>query len=73
MNQQQRPGEQPDGSTTTLAEWLAIAKDKVGDLIVTFLALFAALLMNSTIAPIVLPETAQRTKGVRERRLRRVH
>ena len=41
-------------TSTTLAEWLAIAKDKVGDLIVTFLALFAALLMNSTIAPIVL-------------------
>ena len=41
-------------TSTTLAEWLAIAKDKVGDLVVTFLALFAALLMNSTIAPIVL-------------------
>lgn len=41
-------------TSASFAEWLAIAKDKVGDLIVTFLALFAALLMNSTIAPIVL-------------------
>ncbi|MCB1693688.1 MAG: tetratricopeptide repeat protein [Pseudomonadales bacterium] len=37
-----------------LAEWISIAKDKVGDFIVTFLALFAAFLVNSLIAPVVL-------------------
>ncbi len=37
-----------------LAEWISIAKDKVGDFIVTFLALFAAFLVNSLVAPILL-------------------
>ncbi len=37
-----------------LALWISIAKDKVGDFIVTFLALFAAFLVNSLIAPILL-------------------
>ncbi len=41
-------------TSTELAEWILIAKDKVGDFIVTFLALFAAFLVNSAIEPILL-------------------
>jgi len=41
-------------TSTELAEWISIAKDKVGDFIVTFLALFTAFLMNSLMAPIAL-------------------
>ena len=37
-----------------LAEWISIAKDKVGDFVVTFLALFAAFVVNSLIAPLTL-------------------
>ena len=37
-----------------LQEWISIAKDKVGDFIVTFLALFMAFVTNSLIAPIML-------------------
>ncbi|MFT4854120.1 MAG: tetratricopeptide (TPR) repeat protein [Cyclobacteriaceae bacterium] len=37
-----------------MAEWISIAKDKVGDFIVTFLALFAAFLTSSLLAPIAL-------------------
>jgi len=36
------------------AEWVSIFKDKVGDFIVTFLALFAAFVVNSFVAPIML-------------------
>lgn len=36
------------------AEWVLIFKDKVGDFIVTFLALFAAFLLNSLMGPIGL-------------------
>jgi tetratricopeptide (TPR) repeat protein len=36
------------------AEWVLIFKDKVGDFVVTFLALFAAFLVNSLMAPIGL-------------------
>ena len=36
------------------AEWVLIFKDKVGDFIVTFLALFAAFVVNSLLAPIGL-------------------
>ncbi len=41
-------------TSTELAEWISIAKDKVGDFIVTFLALFAAFVTNSLVAPIIL-------------------
>lgn len=41
-------------TSTELAEWILIAKDKVGDFIVTFLALFAAFLVNSAIEPLLL-------------------
>ena len=41
-------------TSTEVAEWISIAKDKVGDFIVTFLALFTAFLLNSLMAPIVL-------------------
>lgn len=41
-------------TSTELAEWISIAKDKVGDFIVTFLALFAAFLANALISPIAL-------------------
>lgn len=51
-------------TSTEFAEWLSIAKDKVGDFIVTFLALFAAFLVNSLVAPITL-----RLKLNRARRL----
>ena len=37
-----------------MAEWISIAKDKVGDFIVTFLALFAAFLTSSLLAPVAL-------------------
>lgn len=37
-----------------LQEWISIAKDKVGDFIVTFLALFMAFVTNSLIAPVML-------------------
>lgn len=40
--------------STEAAEWMSIAKDKVGDFIVTFLALFAAFITNSLVAPIIL-------------------
>ncbi len=40
--------------STEFAEWMSIAKDKVGDFIVTFLALFAAFIANSLVAPISL-------------------
>ena len=39
-------------TSTSLAEWISIAKDKVGDFIVTFLALFTAFAVNSLVAPI---------------------
>jgi Flp pilus assembly protein TadD len=41
-------------TSTEVAEWISIAKDKVGDFIVTFLALFTAFLVNSLMAPIAL-------------------
>lgn len=41
-------------TSQALAEWISIAKDKVGDFIVTFLALFTAFVVNSLIAPIML-------------------
>lgn len=41
-------------TSTEVAEWISIAKDKVGDFIVTFLALFAAFITNSLVSPIVL-------------------
>lgn len=41
-------------TSQALAEWISIAKDKVGDFIVTFLALFTAFVVNSLIAPITL-------------------
>ncbi|MEX0942133.1 MAG: tetratricopeptide repeat protein [Pseudomonadales bacterium] len=41
-------------TSTELAEWISIAKDKVGDFIVTFLALFTAFAVNSAIAPVAL-------------------
>jgi tetratricopeptide (TPR) repeat protein len=37
-----------------MAEWISIAKDKVGDFVVTFLALFAAFLTSSLLAPVAL-------------------
>ncbi|MEM7364589.1 MAG: tetratricopeptide repeat protein [Pseudomonadota bacterium] len=37
-----------------LQEWISIAKDKVGDFIVTFLALFMAFVTNSLIEPVML-------------------
>lgn len=40
--------------STEVAEWISIAKDKVGDFIVTFLALFAAFIANATISPLIL-------------------
>ena len=36
------------------AEWVSIFKDKVGDFAVTFLALFAAFVVNSFVAPLML-------------------
>ena len=39
-------------TSTALAEWIRIAKYKVGDFIVTFLALFTAFLMNSLLSPL---------------------
>jgi tetratricopeptide (TPR) repeat protein len=41
-------------TSTALAEWISIAKDKLGDFVVTFLALFTAFAVNSLIAPIAL-------------------
>ncbi|HKI74103.1 MAG TPA: tetratricopeptide repeat protein [Pseudomonadales bacterium] len=41
-------------TSAELAQWIAIAKDKVGDFIVTFLALFAAFVVNSAVDPIIL-------------------
>lgn len=41
-------------TSTALAEWISIAKDKLGDFVVTFLALFTAFAVNSLIAPITL-------------------
>ncbi len=41
-------------TSTEFAEWMSIAKDKVGDFIVTFLALFAAFLSNSLMSPLIL-------------------
>jgi tetratricopeptide (TPR) repeat protein len=37
-----------------MAEWISIAKDKVGDFIVTFLALFAAFITSSLLSPVAL-------------------
>lgn len=39
-------------TSTALAEWISIAKDKTGDFVVTFLALFTAFLMNSLLSPL---------------------
>lgn len=39
-------------TSTSLAEWISIAKDKLGDFIVTFLALFTAFGVNSLVAPV---------------------
>lgn len=39
-------------TSTALAEWIRIAKDKTGDFVVTFLALFTAFLMNSLLSPL---------------------
>lgn len=51
-------------TSTEFAEWMSIARDKVGDFIVTFLALFAAFVANSLIEPVAL-----RLKMNRARRL----
>ncbi len=48
-------------------EWISIAKDKVGDFIVTFLALFFAFVVNSAIAPIVLAWKLYRARRMVER------
>lgn len=40
--------------STEWQEWVSIFKDKVGDFIVTFLALFTAFLLNSMIEPLML-------------------
>ena len=45
-----------------LAEWISIAKDKIGDFVVTFLALFAAFLVNSFIAPLHLKLRLNRSR-----------
>lgn len=45
-----------------LAEWISIAKDKVGDFVVTFLALFAAFIVNSLIAPLHLKLRLNRSR-----------
>ena len=50
-----------------LAEWISIAKDKVGDFIVTFLALFAAFVTNSLIAPVILRYKLNRSRRSFER------
>ena len=39
-------------TSTALAEWISIAKDKTGDIVVTFLALFTAFLVNSLLSPL---------------------
>ena len=39
-------------TSTALAEWISIAKDKTGDFVVTFLALFTAFLVNSLLSPL---------------------
>lgn len=54
-------------TSTELAEWISIAKDKVGDFIVTFLALFAAFLTNSLVAPIILRIKLNRARRLFER------
>lgn len=41
-------------TSTEFAEWMSIARDKLGDFVVTFLALFAAFVANSLIAPVAL-------------------
>ncbi|HIG39049.1 MAG: tetratricopeptide repeat protein [bacterium] len=50
-----------------LAEWIGIAKDKVGDFIVTFLALFTAFITNSLIAPVILHYKLNRSRRSFER------
>lgn len=40
--------------STEVAEWISIAKDKLGDFVVTFLALFIAFAVNSLIDPLSL-------------------
>ncbi|MCB1647584.1 MAG: tetratricopeptide repeat protein [Pseudomonadales bacterium] len=41
-------------TSVEVAEWISIAKDKVNDFVVTFLALFAAFVTNSLVSPIAL-------------------
>ena len=50
-----------------MAEWISIAKDKVGDFIVTFLALFTAFATNSLIAPLILQYKLSRSRRSFER------
>ena len=54
-------------TSAELAEWISIAKDKVGDFIVTFLALFAAFVVNNLIAPITLQLKLNRARRLCER------
>jgi tetratricopeptide (TPR) repeat protein len=41
-------------TSEAMAEWISIAKDKVGDFVVTFLALFAAFITSSLLSPVAL-------------------
>lgn len=54
-------------TSTELAEWISIAKDKVGDFIVTFLALFAAFLTNHLVAPLILQVKLNNARRLFER------
>jgi tetratricopeptide (TPR) repeat protein len=45
-----------------MAEWISIAKDKVGDFIVTFLALFAAFITSSLLSPVILSFKLRRAR-----------
>jgi tetratricopeptide (TPR) repeat protein len=49
-------------TSAELAEWIGIAKDKVGDFVVTFLALFTAFATNSLIAPLALRYKLNRSR-----------
>ncbi|MBQ61123.1 MAG: hypothetical protein CMQ19_03510 [Gammaproteobacteria bacterium] len=49
------------------AEWVLIFKDKVGDFIVTFLALFAAFVVNSFVGPLMLQFKLNRARRSFER------
>ncbi len=49
------------------ALWINIAKDKVGDFIVTFLALFAAFLVNNMMAPLMLQFKLNQARRLCER------